>query len=163
MEWIDAPKVQVRSAGPFRTDGARGSRGAVPPVGTIGNRVADNFEPIHGHKKSPRLFLARGSKVAATYSPTWCSSTIGAGELNFSVRNGKRWILTAITAFHYISRREIRLIFTPVSTILLVSSEVFGILVPLGFDIAAFRPAAYQRGSLPRPSMENSSWRRLRA
>ena len=37
-------------------------------------------------------------KVAATYSPTWWGSTIGASELNFSVRNGKRWILTAITA-----------------------------------------------------------------
>ena len=37
-------------------------------------------------------------KVAATYSPTWWGSTIGDGELNFSVRNGKRWILTAITA-----------------------------------------------------------------
>ena len=36
-------------------------------------------------------------KVAATYSPTWWGSTIGDGELNFSVRNGKRWILTAIT------------------------------------------------------------------
>ncbi len=58
-----------------------------------------------GHKKSPRL-LARGSKVAATYFPTWCSSIIGARELNFSVRNGKRWILTAITAFR-ISLREI--------------------------------------------------------
>ena len=40
-------------------------------------------------------------KVAATYSPTWWGSTIGASELNFSVRNGKRWILTAITATIY--------------------------------------------------------------
>ena len=36
-------------------------------------------------------------KAAATYSPTWWGSTIGASELNFSVRYGKRWILTAIT------------------------------------------------------------------
>ena len=36
--------------------------------------------------------------VAATFSPTWWGSTICDGELNFSVRNGKRWILTAITA-----------------------------------------------------------------
>ena len=35
--------------------------------------------------------------------------------------------------------------------------EVFGRLVPLGFDIAAFTPAAYQRGSLPRPYKEISS------
>ena len=41
--------------------------------------------------------------------------------------------------------------------------EVFGLLVPLGFDIAAFTPAAYLRGSLPRPSVEISSWSRLRA
>ena len=36
-------------------------------------------------------------KAAAAYSPTWWGSTIGASELNFSVRYGKRWILTAIT------------------------------------------------------------------
>ena len=36
-------------------------------------------------------------KTAATYSPNWWVSTIGDGELNFSVRNGKRWFLTAIT------------------------------------------------------------------
>ena len=55
-------------------------------------------------KKHPRnLIDFRGvqKKVAATYSPTWWGSTIGDGELNFSVRNGKRWILTAITATIY--------------------------------------------------------------
>ena len=41
--------------------------------------------------------------------------------------------------------------------------EALGLLVPLDFDIAAFTSAAYQRGSLPRPSMEISSWSRLRA
>ena len=35
-------------------------------------------------------------KAAATYSPAG-RSTIGADGLNFSVRNGKRWDLTAIT------------------------------------------------------------------
>ena len=51
-------------------------------------------------RKAPDVIDIRGSyvKVAATYSPTWWGSTIGDGELNFSVRNGKRWILTAITA-----------------------------------------------------------------
>ena len=51
-------------------------------------------------QKSPASFDVGDSykKVAATYSPTWWGSTIGDGELNFSVRNGKRWILTAITA-----------------------------------------------------------------
>ena len=35
--------------------------------------------------------------------------------------------------------------------------ESFGQLVPLGFDIAAFTPAAYRRRSLQRPSNEASS------
>ena len=50
--------------------------------------------------KDPDIIDVRVSykSVAATYSPTWWGSTIGDGELNFSVRNGKRWILTAITA-----------------------------------------------------------------
>ena len=38
-----------------------------------------------------------GLKEAATYSPTTKCSTIGVSELNFSVRNGKRWDLAAIT------------------------------------------------------------------
>ena len=37
--------------------------------------------------------------MAATYSPTWYSSTIGASGLNFSVRNGKRWDPAAITTW----------------------------------------------------------------
>ena len=45
-------------------------------------------------------------KTAATYSPTWWGSTISAGELNFSVRNGKRWFLTAITAAIYDLREQ---------------------------------------------------------
>ena len=50
-------------------------------------------------KKARRYFYHRAfRKAAAAYSPTWCSSTIGASELNFSVRDGKRWTLTAITA-----------------------------------------------------------------
>ena len=36
--------------------------------------------------------------AAATYSPTWWGSTIGTGELNGSVRNGKRWDLAVIAA-----------------------------------------------------------------
>ena len=55
-------------------------------------------------KKPQRSFDLRGfQKTAANYSPTWCGSTIIAGELNFSVRNGKRWFLTAIaTAIYYL-------------------------------------------------------------
>src|SRR5574344_2706600 len=50
--------------------------------------------------KSPELLLVRdfsSSKEAATYSPALHCSTIGAGGLNFSVRNGKRWDPAAIT------------------------------------------------------------------
>ena len=43
-------------------------------------------------------------KMAATYSPTRSCSTIGAIGLNFSVRNGKRWIPNAITAL--ISKKD---------------------------------------------------------
>ena len=62
-------------------------------------------------KKDPRSSLDdRGSrKTAATYSPNWWVSTIGAGELNCSVRNGKRWNLTAITtAICYLREKTIR-------------------------------------------------------
>ena len=38
-----------------------------------------------------------------------------------------------------------------------LTEEDVGLLVPLGYDITAFRPAAYQRGSLPRPSEDVSS------
>ena len=42
-------------------------------------------------KKSPHLMMRGLQKKAAAYSPTWCSSTIGADGLNFPVRNGKGW------------------------------------------------------------------------
>ena len=45
-------------------------------------------------------------KTAATYSPNWWVSTIGDGELNFSVRNGKRWFLTAIATAIYVLREK---------------------------------------------------------
>ena len=40
-------------------------------------------------------------RTAASYSPGWWASTIGACGLNCSVRNGKRWIPAAITAVVY--------------------------------------------------------------
>ena len=52
-------------------------------------------------------------KTAATYSPNWWVSTIGDGELNFSVRNGKRWILTAITTVVYYLREKTSEIVSP--------------------------------------------------
>ena len=59
-------------------------------------------------KKTPIDFRQPESRrTAATYSPTWWGSTIGASELNFSVRNGKRWVLTAITTAIYYLRDRI--------------------------------------------------------
>ncbi len=46
--------------------------------------------------KEPRRKLFEVLKMAATYSPT-IRSTIGDAELNDPVRNGKGWILSAIT------------------------------------------------------------------
>ena len=43
-----------------------------------------------------------------------------------------------------------------------LTAKAFGQLVQLGFDVTVFAPAAYQRGSLPRPSKESSSCGRLR-
>ena len=83
----------------------RGS-GGLPPVAPSGaarsaggwTAVAGVFDFCAKRKKVPGRHLTIGdSKTAATYSPNWWGSTIGDGELNFSVRNGKRWILTAIT------------------------------------------------------------------
>ena len=56
--------------------------------------------PQHNTKEVPTecYFNRDFRKAAAAYSPTWWGSTIGASELNFSVRYGKRWVLTAITA-----------------------------------------------------------------
>ena len=55
------------------------------------------------HKKVRLDFQSDLRITAAAYSPNWWGSTIGDGELNFSVRNGKRWFLTAIaTAIYYV-------------------------------------------------------------
>ena len=43
------------------------------------------------YKKAPDLMIGGSIGLAATYSPAWCSSTIGAGGLNGPVRNGKGW------------------------------------------------------------------------
>ena len=54
----------------------------------------------HEKKPSPGLWtLGDGpvKKEAATYSPALHCSTIGAGGLNFSVRDGKRWDPAAVT------------------------------------------------------------------
>ncbi|SCD21425.1 hypothetical protein PSM36_2624 [Proteiniphilum saccharofermentans] len=53
-----------------------------------------------GHKKAPARLLLRGPVFKGRRLPALPQncSTIGAIGLNFSVRNGKRWIPNAITA-----------------------------------------------------------------
>ena len=113
--------------------------------------------------------VSRLIKTAPTYSPTLHRSTIGVSELNFSVRNGKRWNLTAkstwirldisktsntkpynsyiIQNMHYVHSQKHR----P------CGSESFGQLVRLGFDVAVFTPASYQRHRLWRPYKRRSN------
>ena len=69
------------------------------------------------NEDSPARKSGRGiRRTAATYSPTWWGSTIGDGELNFSVRNGKRWFLTAIaTAIYYLREQQIGTERSPIS------------------------------------------------
>ena len=51
-------------------------------------------------ERGPPADLSAGGprQVAATYSPALVRSTIGAGGLNFSVRDGKRWGPAAVAA-----------------------------------------------------------------
>ena len=122
-------------------------------------------------------------KKAVTYSPALHCSTIGASRLNFSVRNGKRWNPAAIATWyggHVLSVTDfynvILKIFILNSSLKILHSQfyilnsnwlvaiqlkvcasrrkAFGQLVVLGFDVAVFTPAPYQRRRLRRPSME---------
>ena len=62
-----------------------------PPDGT-------HDAPEHKKSSPGHLDVSGGTeKKAASYSPALHRSTIGAGGLNFSVRNGKRWDPAAIT------------------------------------------------------------------
>ena len=102
-------------------DDRRGS-GGLPPVAPGGSAerggqtaASPPFLGLSGAKtKKPGRHLTIGlPKTAATYSPNWWVSTIGDGELNFSVRNGKRWILTAITTVVYYLREKTPEIVSP--------------------------------------------------
>ena len=80
-------------------------------------------------------------------------STIGAGGLNFSVRDGKRWVPAAVGAFSLLAGG-----FPPggcdchePGTNERRSRGPYGQLVPLGFAVAGFAPAAYRRRRLRRP------------
>ena len=80
-------------------------------------------------------------------------STIGAAGLNFPVRNGKGWIPRATAALPYDCHRHRRKqhVLHRTSSSIFHSRKAFGVLVPLGFAIADFAPAAYQRRRLQRP------------
>ena len=76
------PRSVASEGGERGTDGRRGGKtgpGAEPGTGT--------------KKRSPGHHETSGAPrgTAATYSPNWCVSTIGARGLNCSVRYGKRW------------------------------------------------------------------------
>ena len=71
-------------------------------------------EEVPGRRLSVRDFR----RTAATYSPSWWASTIGADELNGSVRDGKRWILIALTTAIYYLRDHIRTVSLRVSSFL---------------------------------------------
>ena len=98
---------------------SRGTEGVCPLGGSraaAGGRTAIaavRFERSE-NKKIPGARQSPGDRrTAATYSPNWWVSTIGDGELNFSVRNGKRWILTAITTVVYYLREKTEEIVSP--------------------------------------------------
>ena len=66
--------------------------------GYCGHDGLDGHCDGHTKKKAPGSELpgAPVIKKAVTYSPALHCSTIGAGRLNFSVRDGKRWDPAAI-------------------------------------------------------------------
>ena len=88
-------------------DGATGGCGGfsvpiLPAADAINGIPCFGLWPSAINERTPVVIDDRGSQsTAATYSPNWWVSTIGDGELNFSVRNGKRWFLTAIATAVY--------------------------------------------------------------
>ena len=69
----------------------------IPSISVITTASEPNNQYIQ--KRVPLLhYRNKGTRIkkAATYSPALHCSTIGAGGLNFSVRNGKRWDPAAI-------------------------------------------------------------------
>ena len=69
---------------PYKKEGCR------PPSWPLGMALARRL------RRGGTATRRRNGKEAASYSPALHCSTIGAGGLNFSVRNGKRWDPAAI-------------------------------------------------------------------
>ena len=98
-------------------------------------------------------------KKAVTYSPALHCSTIGASGLNFSVRNGKRWNPAAVATWYGGHANVTDFLFCRIDSCNTTESvcqgrKALGQLVALGFDVAVFTPAPYQRRRLRRPSVE---------
>ena len=124
-----------------------------------------------GTKKSPAGQGPRGAGWQRPTLPPVAGSTIGAGGLNCSVRDGKRWGPAAVAAMprtrHGRGRaaarqgeggREGRGIgpgppaaAAPPRRPPRGPREALGPLVPVGPGVAAAPPPAYPRGRLPRP------------
>ena len=120
-----------------------------------------------------------GKKSAASYSPALRRSTIGATGLNFSVRDGKRWSPSGWEEVEPRRNGHLEWMMTqahkdwqrkgergaraagrraggngpgrPTHCGGARRAEGFGQLVALGFGVAAFAPAPYQRRGLRRP------------
>ena len=74
--------------------------------------VAALLDLMGVYEKSPEPFQARDSRGG--YLLSHFRSTIGVVRLNFSVRNGKRWIPHAITTLVFFSVKPLLLIAAPV-------------------------------------------------
>ena len=72
---------------------------------TLKNRKRKNLLKMRGGgtgeniKKRVTFWSDSFQNSASTYSPTLAGSTIGVKGLNFSVRDGKRWVPFAIDTF----------------------------------------------------------------
>ena len=142
-----------------------------------GNESPECRDSRIAREGTPQLVLDRLSKNWRLPAlPGFRPSTIGSCGLNFSVRYGKRWSpaglvtfgslawppfvrLRSLTIASFTTRGHVlRNVYNPIN--LLINSFFnsfffpgsFGLLVPLGFDIATFTPAAYLRRRLRRPS-----------
>ena len=123
-----------------------------------------------GAKKSPAGQGPRGAGWRRPTLPPVAGSTIGAGGLNCSVRDGKRWGPAAVAAMprtrHGRGRAAARqggrgggrgigpgppAAAAPPRRPPRGPREALGPLVPVGPGVAAAPPPAYPRGRLPRP------------
>ena len=127
-------------------------------------------EPRNGHKtRSPRPAWAvrgNGMEKGGYLLSRLAGSTIGEGGLNFSVRDGKRWDTAAIATMmdsncgtrrgrgpsvgHKSNKQNERM--TNRNAMCGQgkprTAKAFGLLVVLGFGVAAFTPAPYPRHRL---------------